>query len=169
MHYLQNELILNEKHHIHLLMIGNKQYLTHSFAPCQLKQGYFLIMFLPKSSYSMLVLITAFLDLKYPTIWSIASSQTYSVFFSLLRAASTLAENCGIKISTLVYLDAVLMGYLFVQSSHPQALHLVYQFKYLQIYTKCKIYLHSNISKNISVIHWCSNLHPNVLDFMNLF
>ena len=31
---LQNELILHEKHHKHLLMIRNKQYLIHSFVPC---------------------------------------------------------------------------------------------------------------------------------------
>ena len=121
MHYLQNKLILDEKHHKHLLMIRNKQYLTHSFVLCQLIEGYFLFMFLPNSSYSLTFLIIVLLDLKYPTIWSITSFQTYSTFFSLLRAVSTLAENHGIKMSILVYLDAVLMSYPFVQSSHPQA------------------------------------------------
>ena len=78
-------------------MIINKQYLTHSFAPIQLNEGYFLIMFLPNSSYSLAFLIIAFVDLKYPTNWSIASSKTYSTFFSLLRAASTLGENRGME------------------------------------------------------------------------
>ena len=86
-----------KNHHKHLLMIRNKQYLIHSFLPCQLNEGYFLIMFLPSSSCSLAFLIIAFFDLKYPTIWSIASSQTYSMFFSLLRAASTLGENHGIE------------------------------------------------------------------------
>ena len=88
---------LDEKHHKHLLMIRNKQYLNHSFVPCWLNKGYFLIRFLPNFSYSLAFLIIAFFDLKYPTIWSIASSQTYFLFFSLLRAASTLGENHGIK------------------------------------------------------------------------
>ena len=75
-------------------MIINKQYLTHFFAPVQPNEGYFLIVFLPNSSYSLVFLIIAFVDLKYPII---TSSQTYSAFFSFLRAASTLGENCGME------------------------------------------------------------------------